>query len=84
MNQRECRHLLGSLSAYVEGDLEQEVCAEIERHLASCENCRVVVDTLSKTIYLVHESAARVTAPEDVRQRLYRRLNLDEMLSQRE
>lgn len=84
MNHTDCRHLLGSLSAYVDGDLEEEVCAEIERHLAECDNCRIVVDTLSKTIYLVHETAAQVTAPEDVRQRLFHRLNLDELLSTRE
>lgn len=84
MNHTECRHLLGSLSAYVEGDLEEEVCAEIERHLADCENCQVVVDTLSKTIYLVHETASQVTTPESVRQRLFHRLNLDELLGHRE
>ena len=42
----ECRYLLGSLSDYVDATLEGELCAEIERHLAECENCRVVVDTL--------------------------------------
>jgi anti-sigma factor RsiW len=80
MNREECRHLLGSLSEYVSGDLEEALCAEIERHLAECEDCRVVVDTLNKTIYLYHEAASQVLVPNEVRQRLYKRLNLDDLL----
>ena len=52
MNRHECQHLLGQLSDYVDGELEQTMCEEIERHLADCQNCRVVVDTLSKTVAL--------------------------------
>ncbi len=80
MEHENCRYLLGSLSDYVDGVLQDEICAEIERHLAGCENCRVVVDTLNKTISLYHELAARVSAPEEVRQRLFRRLDLDNFL----
>ena len=29
-----CHHLLGSLSEYVNGDLKDEICQEIERHAA--------------------------------------------------
>jgi anti-sigma factor (TIGR02949 family) len=80
MEHVDCRHLLGSLSEYVEGSLQSELCAEIERHLAECENCQVVVDTLNKTIYLVHEHAAHVSVPGEVRQRLFRRLDLEDFL----
>ncbi|MFZ6026607.1 MAG: anti-sigma factor family protein [Chloroflexota bacterium] len=73
-----CRHLLGALSEYVDETAGQEICAEIERHLQACENCRVVVDTLRKTVYLVHASAD-VEMPVDVRQRLYKRLKLDDL-----
>ena len=34
MNHKECQHLLGHLSDYVDGELGQTVCEEIERHLA--------------------------------------------------
>ncbi len=80
MDREECRQLLGSLSEYVNGSLEEALCAEIERHLAECENCRVVVDTLNKTIYLYHESASQVSVPDEVRRRLFKRLNLDDIL----
>lgn len=75
-----CRHLLGSLSEYIDGTLEAELCSELEKHLAECENCRVVVDSLEKTIYLYHTTAENVTVPDEVRDRLFRRLNLDDYL----
>lgn len=78
MNHKECRHLLESLSEYVDGTLEEQLCEEIERHLSDCENCRVVVDTLHRTVMLYHQSASTTGAPEDVRQRLFQRLNLDD------
>lgn len=80
MDRKECRHLLESLSEYVDGSLDDTLCQEIERHMEGCENCRIVVDTLRKTIYLYHATAASPEVPEDVRARLYRRLNLSELL----
>jgi anti-sigma factor RsiW len=77
----ECRHLLASLSGYIDGELEEELCAEIERHMDDCENCRVVVDTLRKTILLYRTISASVDLPEDARQRLYHQLDLDEFLT---
>ena len=72
-----CRDLLTSLSDYVDGDLQSELCAEIEQHMGDCENCRIVVDTLRKTIYLYHTTSVPPNVPDDVRQRLFHRLDLD-------
>jgi anti-sigma factor RsiW len=80
MTQKECHHLLGSLSEYVDGSLEQRLCEELERHLAECQDCRVVVDTLNKTVDLVHQSVLHIDTPDDVRKRLFRRLNLEDFL----
>ncbi len=77
----ECRYLLGSLSDYVDATLEEEVCAEIERHLEECENCRVVVDTLRKMIYIVHATNCDPATPADVRERLYKRLDLENIIA---
>jgi anti-sigma factor RsiW len=75
-----CHKLLGSLSDYVDGELEQELCAEIERHMAGCENCQIVVDTLRKTIYLYKAASSATEIAPDVRKRLFLRLNLDEFV----
>jgi anti-sigma factor (TIGR02949 family) len=75
-----CRNLLASLSDYVDGELKDELCAEIEKHMQGCENCRIVVDTLRKTVLLVHENSHQTQLPGDVRQRLFHHLDLDEFL----
>ncbi len=75
-----CQTLLASLSDYVDGVLGDALCQEIERHIAACDNCRVVVDTLKKTIYLYHETAATTEVPIDVRARLFHRLDLDDFI----
>ena len=79
-HHKNCRHFLESLSEYVDGTLNQELCDELERHLADCEDCRVVIDTLKKTIYLYHETAVSLSIPSNVRARLFKRLNLEEFL----
>lgn len=79
MDTENCRHLLGELSAYLDGELSSELCAEIERHLAECADCRVVVDTLRKTI-LLYRTAPQPGFPAAARERLYKALHLTEFL----
>lgn len=79
MEEKNCKHLLGALSDYVDGTAQEELCRELERHLADCDNCRVVVDTLKKTVYL-YQSNTDVDLPVAVRERLFKRLNLDEYI----
>ncbi|NMC13595.1 MAG: zf-HC2 domain-containing protein [Chloroflexi bacterium] len=81
MSHEQCRYLLGSLSEYIDGTLEESLCHAIEQHLAGCDNCRVVIDTLRKTVSLYHDEAQRETASEEVHQRLLKRLNLDDFIS---
>ena len=75
-----CEALLGSLSEYIDGELSLELCHEIEKHLAGCENCRVVLNTTRRTIDLVQSPAESVPVPDDVRERLFKRLNLDDYI----
>jgi predicted anti-sigma-YlaC factor YlaD len=75
-----CRQLLSSLSDYIDGTLEEQLCAKLEKHMEGCEDCRIVVDTLRKTIYLYHASAQPASVPADVKRRLYQRLDLEEFM----
>jgi predicted anti-sigma-YlaC factor YlaD len=76
-----CRDLLNSLSDYVDGSLQEELCAEIERHMSHCEDCRIVIDTLRKTVSLYRATPVPPPVPDDVRQRLFHRLDLDDYLN---
>lgn len=79
-HKQECNELLGSISEYVDGSLREELCRELEHHLSECEDCRVVVNTMKKTIELYQTDAPKDGLPVDVRQRLYKTLHLDDLL----
>ena len=79
-HSKNCRHVLDSLSDYIDGQIREDLCQTLERHLAECENCRIVVDTLQMTVYLYHASASTAEVPADVKERLYKRLDLREFL----
>jgi anti-sigma factor (TIGR02949 family) len=80
MEHENCKHILYSLSGYLDGELEIELCAEIERHLSGCENCQVVVDSLKKTIYLYHVTTEQEQVPNGLRDRLFESLNLNDFI----
>jgi len=82
MAHQTCRHLLNSLSEFVDGELEEKLCAEIERHMLECENCRIVIDSLEKTVYLYQTVSRQEAVPDKVRERLFHRLKLDEFLEE--
>ena len=79
-----CQDLLGSLSEYIDGELPVDLCREIEKHLEGCENCRVVLNTTKRTIDLVQVPVEEETVPDDVRERLFKRLQLDSYLHPKE
>lgn len=76
-----CRYLLDSLSEFVDGELAEEICDDLERHLLECENCHIVVDTLKKTISLYQTNSESPQVPEEVRSRLFHCLDLDEFIN---
>ncbi len=78
---KNCTELLCSISAYIDGDLSPELCQELEKHLASCNDCQVVLNTTRRTIDLVHSPLEKPDLPEEVRARLFKRLDLDHYLT---
>jgi anti-sigma factor RsiW len=65
-----CRTVILELSNYLDAELDAATRAEIERHLAACEDCRIVVDTTRKTIEIFC-GAEPLPLSEDVRDRLH-------------
>jgi anti-sigma factor RsiW len=75
-----CQHYLGTLSDYVDGTLSEDLCRELEAHMDTCENCRVVVNTFAKTISLYHRLPAP-DVPDEVKERLFKVLDLKPFVS---
>ncbi len=80
MDSQGCGALLDELSHFLDGEATEALCAEIERHMAGCEDCRVVVDTLRKTLQLYRNLPAPAL-PDEARRRLYRSVDLEEYLA---
>ena len=72
-----CKEFVNTLSSYVDGDLSDALCEELDKHLSECDNCRIVVNTLKKTIDIYHKQVEQDKAPDDVKDRLFYRLNLE-------
>lgn len=79
MEEKQCKSLLSSLSDYVDGTAQELICREIERHLSECEDCRVIVDTLKKTVSL-YKTTSATDMPVDIRERLFKRLDLSDFI----
>lgn len=76
-----CDGLLQSLSDYLDGELSEEMCREILQHLETCGDCRAVLNTTRRTIDLVRlEPETPASLPDDVRARLFKRLDLDALI----
>ena len=73
---KKCGDMLGALSDYIDGELEARLCAEIEAHMAGCPDCKIMVDTLRKTVVL-YRTRGQAEVPDDVRSRLYAVLDLE-------
>lgn len=53
----DCKKMLGELSDYLDGELQEQLCKELEAHLADCPNCRIMLDSLNKTVSICREGA---------------------------
>lgn len=74
-----CQHLRRHLAEYLEGEASTTVCAAIEEHLQECDACHVVVHTTQRTVSL-YRRLPRPAFSEASRRRLYRALDLDDLL----
>ena len=67
---KKCEEYIGGLADYIDGEIDSELCAEIERHIGQCKNCRIMVDTMRQTVKLCRDGK-----PEPLPSELEDRLN---------
>jgi predicted anti-sigma-YlaC factor YlaD len=71
-----CEEIFEALSEYIDEEIAAQKCSEIEAHLEHCYNCRVVVDTLKKTVALYH-AVPEENLPDEIRLRLHKIIRLE-------
>jgi RNA polymerase sigma-70 factor (ECF subfamily) len=54
----QCREMFAALSDYLDGRLPDELCAQIQQHMGSCEACTAFLDTLRQTVARTHQLEA--------------------------
>lgn len=60
--------------AYLSGQLDEQLSADYERHLSSCEACHQEVESLHKTLTSLLEAAPDAEPPDDLGERLFARI----------
>ncbi len=78
LHSSDCQAILDNLNSYIDGELDEILCGEIESHIEACPNCQIVVNTLKKTIHLYQVERDKSTLPPEVQKRLYASLELDD------
>ena len=66
----DCKGLLESLSAYLDGEVDEELRLEIEEHLRSCVKAQAMLRTFERTIVL-HRVVEIEGVPTEVHVRLH-------------
>lgn len=52
---KHCSKYIQDIADYIDGEIDETLCADIEKHLQECNNCRIMVDTLKQTVVLCRD-----------------------------
>ena len=70
----DCRHVWDHISAYIDGDVDASLRAEIDRHLEHCEICSAVMDSTRNVVVLMADDRI-FEIPSGYSERLHQRLD---------
>jgi anti-sigma factor RsiW len=70
----DCKHVWQHISAYIDGDVDATLRAEIDRHLEHCEICSAVLDSTRNVVVLMADERV-FEIPAGYSERLHRRLD---------
>ena len=64
LRPQRCKAMFAELSDYLDEQLDDSLCEELERHMESCGPCQAFVATLEATIEQCRKSAGECPPPE--------------------
>ena len=70
----DCHHVWEHISAYIDGEVDAALRAEIDEHLETCEICSAVLDSTRYVVVLVADSRV-FELPAGFSRRLHERLD---------
>jgi predicted anti-sigma-YlaC factor YlaD len=69
----DCKHVWQYISDYIDGDVDETLRAQIDKHLETCEICSAVLDSTRNVVILVADERV-FELPAGFSDRLHRRL----------
>ncbi len=60
----ECNELIEMLSDYIDGELDKDLCEDLESHLKGCKNCKLMFDSMKMTVQLCRDGSCEDLPPE--------------------
>jgi predicted anti-sigma-YlaC factor YlaD len=70
----DCKHVWQHISAYIEGDVDAVLRAEIDKHLETCEICSAILDSTRNVVILLADDRV-FELPVGFSQRLHERID---------
>jgi len=71
----DCKHVWEHISAYIDGEVDAPLRAEIDRHLEHCEICSAVLDSTRNIVILMADDRV-FEIPGGYSARLHHRLDM--------
>ncbi len=65
-----CTDFLARLTDYFDGTVPSDLLTEVQRHIAECKHCEVVLDSTTKTIN-IYRNQELYDFPPEVEERLH-------------
>lgn len=72
----DCKHVWEHISAYIDGEMDPALRAEIDRHLETCEICSAVLDSTRNVVVLMADNRV-FELPAGFSSRLHARLETE-------
>jgi anti-sigma factor RsiW len=65
-----CKAVIREISNYIDGELDSATQQELERHLAHCEDCAMILNQTKRSIEILCDSEP-IPIPADLHSRLH-------------
>ena len=64
-----CSKYIQDIAGYIDGEIDETLCTQLEEHLKTCNNCRLMVDSLKQTVVLCREGK-KESLPKEIESKL--------------
>ena len=60
---KKCHDYIDNLNDFLDGELDEALCQDIQKHIGECKNCRIMVDSMKMTVTLCREGKEEQLPP---------------------